>query len=182
MTPDPQKVQETWANALLLDIARILELNPDYTLKNLPDRALSVMTELKKLRHLVEELQAGRNPVMVINPLPHSGPTFLLARNQLVTLAAEFTTLLKKDIPVKLPTWLSSDKGVLALTVSNDGMTTEAVATGAGEVRVMVTAEADLSPTIRFITGALNIVVIEPTESGVAVNIIPGIPIDKPTV
>jgi hypothetical protein len=75
-----------------------------------------------------------------------------------------------------LPKWSTSDESVLTLSVSEDGLSCEAVTTGKlGTAQVSVVADADLGDGVTEITAVLDVEV----KASAAVNL--GLDVGVPT-
>jgi hypothetical protein len=103
----------------------------------------------------------------------------ILTDEQKVKLSVGFFT--KAGNPAKidgLPTWASSDPSIITVTVSEDGLSADAVTAGPlGTVQVTVSADADLGEGTRLITGVLDIEVR--AAEAVSANIAAGTPESK---
>lgn len=76
------------------------------------------------------------------------------------------------------PVWSSSDESILTLSVSEDGLSCEAVTTGSlGAVQVKVVGDADLGEGVTSLFGVLDVVVV--ASQAVNLEIKPGVPSDK---
>lgn len=73
-----------------------------------------------------------------------------------------------------VPTWSVSDGALGSIAVAADGMSATFTATDVGVVQVNVSADADLGPGVRTISGTLDIQ-IEPGEA-VSLGIVAGVP------
>lgn len=77
-----------------------------------------------------------------------------------------------------MPTWFVSDEKVLSLTISDDGMSATAMATGVlGTSQISVEVDADLGEGVRSIVGVL-VIEVKASEA-VSLDVNAGTPSDK---
>jgi hypothetical protein len=99
-------------------------------------------------------------------------PMLVLTDSQFVTL--NVTPVTKAGNPATIdgaPKWSVSDESVLALEVSEDGLSCKAVATGKlGDAQINVVADADMGEGVVEITGVLEVSVKAGAAASVAIT------------
>ncbi len=84
-----------------------------------------------------------------------------LTDEQQCTLSVAFKTKKGHDAKVDgTPTWSVSNPAVLGLAVGADGLSATVTAAGLGDCQVSMSADADLGPGVRPITGTLDVTVV----------------------
>lgn len=70
-----------------------------------------------------------------------------------------------------IPVWTVSNEGPLSLFPADDGMKCDIVGLSVGTCQVNVTADADLGPGVKAITGTLDVQVSAAEAVGFAINV-----------